>query len=260
MIGLATAITKRYEHIAIPNFQRLVGEFGWEHPIEIWEAGEEISAEGRAALEAIPGVKFRNTLELDDRVGFWRGFQIKAPAVLHSEATHLLWCDADVRLYKSPAHLLETDGYKTTGSYIFHDFPDWKFSSLVEEATDKFHSIPYFLQRKRFLRALLPVKSVDFPAVWDYIYADDIPTRPVQEAFAETAVFALDREANRDVAQTFYNLNYHHNYTYRRFHGDKELLWISFLVHGKPFTMNPAMPVWEGWKPLQTFCGERFYV
>lgn len=260
MIGLATAITKRYEHIAIPNFQRLYSEFGWEYPIEIWEAGEEISAEGRAALEAIPGAKFRNTLEFDDRVGFWRGFQIKAPAVLYSKADHFLWCDADVRLYQSPGTLLETDGYKETGSYIFHDFPDWKFSNLSNSSQHGFHSLPHFQERKRFLRTLLPTKSANFPAVWDYIYADEVPTEPVQEAFAETAVFALNREANRDVTQTFYNLNYHHNYTYQRFHGDKELLWISFLVHGKPFTMNNAMPVWEGSKPLQTFHGERFYV
>lgn len=260
MIGLSTAITKRYELTVILNLKRLTGEFGWEHPIEIWEAGEEISPEGRIALEGLPAVKFRNTLEIDDRVEFWRGFQIKGPAIKYSKAAHFIWCDADVRLYESPAALLETDGYKETGSYIFRDFPDWKFSDLIEGTYDKFHSLPYFNQRKQFLRKLFPSKPTHFPEEWNYIFMDDLPVEPVEEAFAETAVFALDRERHTDVVQSFFNLNYHHNITYKHFHGDKELLWISFLLRGKPFTMNPVRPIWEGPKPLQMFDGRRFYI
>lgn len=260
MIGLTTSIPQRYEGRALVNLYQLRVKHGFAHPIEIWEAGEEISVEARSLLEKLSGVQFRNTLEFDDRIGEWRGFQIKGPAILHSKFEHCIWCDGDAELFQNPVKLLETEAYEQTGSYIFHDFAEWTFNSLQDIESPKFNSVGHFRARQEFLRDLFPKRPVAFPQEWSYIYEDVLPVEPVQEAFAETAVFAFDRGRHLDVAQTFYNMNYLHPYTYKRVHGDKELLWMSFLLHEKPFGIHPEYPTWNGGKPRQTLGGEPFYV
>lgn len=260
MIQLSTAIPEKYEKTAIFNLLNLRLHMGFEHPIEVWEAGEELSEEGRHILSNMSGVTLRNTTEFDDRAQFWRGFQIKAPAMLYSSADHFIWCDADAHLFQNPTKLLNTELYTTTGSYIFRDFPDWNYNSFVEDAQHHFNSIPRYLARRRFVRELFPVKPEHFPSEWDHLYIDTLPTEPAAEAHAETGVFAIDRTRHADVIRTFYNLNYHHEYSYKYVHGDKELLWMSFLLHKKPYGIHPDRPQWNGGKPLQGFEGAGFYV
>jgi hypothetical protein len=260
MIGLATSIPQKYESSAIYNILNLRVNLGWTHQIEVWEAGEEISEQGRDTLTNIPGVQLRNTLEYDDRVSMWRGYQIKAPALLYSAARHCVWCDGDSRLYQNPTALLESEEYEKTGSYMFRDFDIWKFKDFQENAFHKFNNIEHYFKRQQFIRQLFPSKPVHFPPEWDHLYTNGLPEEPVAEAHAETAVFAIDRERNADVVRSFYNLNYHHSWTYSVVHGDKELLWMAFLLHGKPYSIHPTYPEWRGHKPLQSFGGKEFYM
>ncbi len=260
MIGLSTAIPQKYEQTAIFNLLHMRLHMGFQLPIEVWEAGEELSEEGRHVLSNVPELTLRNTTDYDDRIDFWRGFQIKAPALLYSTAEHFIWCDADAHLFQNPTVLLDTDMYRNTGSYIFRDFSEWAYSSLVEDAPQHFNSIPRYLGRRRFVRELFPTKPAHFPSEWDHLYEDSLPVEPAAEAHAETAVFAIDRSQHADVVRSFYNLNYHHSYTYRQVHGDKELLWMSFLLHKKPYGIHPDRPQWNDGKPLQSFDGKPFYV
>ena len=143
---------------------------------------------------------------------------------------------------------------------MFRDFDTWKYQDFQENAFHHFNDVGRYVQRQQFIRQLFPKKPEGFPPEWDHMFVNGLPTEPAAEAHAETAVFAVDRERNEDVVRTFYNLNYHHPWTYRYVHGDKELLWMSFLLHKKPYSIHPVGPQWNGAKPLQEFGGREFYV
>ena len=106
--------------------------------------------------------------------------------------------------------------------------------------------------------SLVPNKLDFFPKEWSYLYYDGYAGYPVAEALVESGVFFVNREKNNDVINTFYELNDNWKENYKYVHGDKDLVWLSFLKNNKPFSLNPEYPQHNG-SLIQTYKNKPFY-
>ena len=267
LTGIAIPSPEKYKEYIVQNIFNLTINLDYKDPIEIWEVGEELSSESRSILSVFSNVVFKNTTDFDDRIEHWRGFQAKAPVLKYSKLNHIIICDADVTILKNPSIIQASEEYAKTGSYMFRDLELWKFNlSLTnfninnqnENYTDKFTSFYYYDIRKKFVMSLVPNKLDFFPKEWSYLYYDGYAGYPVAEALVESGVFFVNREKNNDVINTFYELNDNWKENYKYVHGDKELVWLSFLKNNKPFSLNPEYPQHNG-SLIQTYKNKPFY-
>jgi hypothetical protein len=258
--GVAIPVPQRYEKMTLTNIFNLRNTFHFQDPIEIWEVGEEISPEARQLFSTFPNVEFKNTLSYDDRIDYWRGYQVKGLVTKYSSFDDYIFCDADVVFLQNPSVIQRSTEYLITGSYMFRDFPFWQFKHLQEKGADKWSDLGYFRGRQNFIKKLLPERSPYFFPEWNYLYDIEIPTEPVQESSAETGVVYINKRDHTDVVQTFYELNENWKETYQYTHGDTAAFWLSFVMNKKPFSLNPEPPMWANGSPLQPYKNVPFYV
>ena len=258
--GIAIPVPQKYEKDALRNVYILRTQHNYQEPIEIWEVGDELSAEARDAFSSIPNVTLKNTLTYDDRISHWRGYQVKGLVTKESSFDDYIFCDADVTLLQNPSIIQQSYEYKITGSFLFRDFPFWQFNKLQETADNKWEDLRYYRGRQAFIKKLLPQKSPFFFKEWEYLYEDDYPRVPVQESSAETGVVYINIKQHKDVVQTFYELNDKYIETYQYTHGDTAAFWLAFVMNNKPFAINNEHPVFYNGSPLQPYQGKHFYV
>jgi len=242
MRGLAIGLPAKYENVTLENLARLSTRFGFREPVEIWEAGNEVSPDARHRLEGLGNVTIRNVAEISADVEDWKGFQIKGFICRHSKFDELILADADVIFFQSPETIWKDRGYRATGTYFFRDRAQWKFHDLRSSDDDKFQSEEFFEARRKWILDLMPEKSRFFPPEWDYIYGKGLPRRPVAEAYMEAGVVYLDRARCGAAIDNIFQLNRDHEVTYRHVWGDKETYWIACCKAGLPFTMNRRYP------------------
>jgi alpha 1,3-mannosyltransferase len=247
MRGIVIAVPQKYESICLINIQRL-RQLHCSLPIEMWEIGQEISEDVRIEFSKIEGISFKNVTDYSDESKHWKGFQVKAFILKHTKFTEVLLCDADIIFYQNPEVLFNDEHYLDTGAYFFKDLDIWVFKQLgiiyqllqiIKK--NKFRSRSHFLARKRWLQSILPIKSALFPVEWDYIYNDDIPTRPVKEALQEAGVVLMDKQKHAESIHHIYRLNDAHEHTYKFIHGDKETYWMGCIMANKPFYFNESV-------------------
>jgi len=260
MRGIVIPIFDKYESIALANLQRIRTDFRVDLPLEVWEAGREISDGCRADLGRLGNITFRNVA---DHVGGWqdwRGYHIKAFAAKFTQFDEFLLCDADLTFVRDPTIIFSNLRYRRTGTFFFRDFHYWKFEKLSADSTDKLTSLTFFLGRREWLRKILPDRPRMFPFSWRYIYSDRVPRRPVAEAYMESGAVYLDRSRHADTIDTVFRLNNEgREETHRYTLGEKESWWIACCMCKKDFAMNVRYPAA---KPrLTQFYGLReFYI
>ncbi len=245
MKGLIFAVPRKYESTCLINIKKL-REQGCDLPIEIWEIGEEISSSQRALFEKVENVVFKNVENYIDNPNHWKGFQVKAFILKHTDFEEVMLCDADVIIYQNPNLLFENEHYLNTGTCFFKDLDKWKFSKLHNPIIqfknrffyNKFTSASFFRKRKKWLLKLLPEKSAFFPKEWDYIYNDDLPKEPVKEALQESGIVLMNKTKHRVTIEHIYSLNNNYKETYEFVWGDKETFWIGCLMANNPFYFN----------------------
>jgi hypothetical protein len=265
MAGIAIPAPAKYIDQILKNIYNLRINIRYTDPIEIWEVGEELTSEMRMVLSLFPNVTFKNTTDFDDRIEHWRGFQAKAPVIKYSKLNDIIMCDADVVLFQDPSIIQKSSGYNETGSFLFLDFPYFYYnlpSKRVKDQTsiEKFNSHDYYDKRKSFVRSIIPKPPSFFPSEWKHLYEDSYPTSPAPEGLVESGVFYINREKHSDVIDTFYNLNFNWKETYEYTHGDKELTWLSFMVHNKNITINTSYPYPYKGKICQVYNNSPFYI
>ena len=259
MTGLVMAVPRKYETYALENIQKLIADYNWDLPIEIWEVGSEISEEIREALSEIPLVQFRNVQELTDTPNHWRGFQVKAFAAYHTHFDQFILTDADITFFQDPRVIFDDPGYQSTGTYFFRDLTRWKFYRMQPDHQEKFHSLRYFNNRKHWIRQIMPKKSPYFPKEWAFIYSPFRPIRGVLESYMEAGVMYFHGQKVCLPLQTAFELNNDHQTIYQYVHGDKETWWLACCIHNQPFTMNPQVPEMVGEQLTHTYQGRKFF-
>jgi len=245
--GIVIAVPQKYERLCLSNILS-IRKFNCTLPVEIWEVGEEISPKTRTEFAKIENLTFKNVSDYCDNSSHWKGFQIKAFILYHTSFGEILLCDSDILFHQNPNLLFEDKNYIESGTYFFKDLEQWQFSRLNNTWEQfrqkifykKFSNASFFLKRKKWLTSLLPVKSRFFPAEWDYIYSDKIPSNPVKEALQESGVVLINRKMHRDCIQNIFDLNNNHKETYKYIWGDKETFWIGCVMADKAFYFNPT--------------------
>jgi len=245
--GIAIAVPRKYERICLSNVQNL-RQLKCMLPIEIWEAGEEISPAARSEFAKIENLTFNNVNDYCDNGEHWKGFQIKAFILYHTSFEELILCDSDIIIHQNPGLIFQDKNYINTGTYFFKDLEKWQFSKLNNKwvqflqkiSYNKFTNASFFIKRKKWLTALLPEKSPLFPVEWDYLYLNYIPDAPVKEALQESGIVLMNRKMHRESVQNIYDLNNNHKETYQYIWGDKETFWIGCVMANKPFYFNPT--------------------
>jgi hypothetical protein len=235
--GIIIAVPQKYEEICYKNILQLRFTFNIDAPIEIWQIGQEISDEYKDLFTRINNLIFKNIFDYTDNAMFWKGFQIKAFILKHTEIKQPILCDADIVFHANPLDIYDNQNYLDTGTYFFRDLDTWKFHTL-QECTDKFQSIDFYNMRKQFILSLLPNKTDLFPKEWDYLYDESYPSTPVNEAYQESGVVYINKNIHEDVVDIIYNLNYNHQYVYQFIWGDKETFWLACLIANKKYYMN----------------------
>ena len=67
MQGFVIPVPQKYEQIAIANIKSIRNKFKIDTPVEIWEAGSEISDAAREEFKKMENIIFRNVSEYTDR-------------------------------------------------------------------------------------------------------------------------------------------------------------------------------------------------
>jgi len=253
--GIIVACPQKYEKILLNNIKFLRNN-GCNLPIEIWEIGNEISTNIRNKIKIFSNIYFRNVKTYTKNYNHWKGFQIKAFMLYHNRFQHILLMDADVIFYKNPEFIFNNANYIRTGTYFFHDLIyTWRFElrkdhilgripiiNKIYNPQDKFHSIKFFNQRKKFIKSLLPNKPKNFPKLWNYIYDQEYPKHSVTETLQESGVVFMNRKKHEKSIEYIYNLNKDHNNTYKYVWGDKETFWLGVLLANNDYYFHKEIP------------------
>jgi len=247
--GIIVACPRKYEHYLLKNITFLRTN-NCNLPIEIWEIDKEISDCIRVQLETFLDISFKNVNTYTTNANHWKGFQIKAFILKHTQFDNVILMDADVLFFKNPEIIFKDKHYIETGTYFFKDLDSWTFNldkntpnSTNKWYSDKFSSIYFFNKRKQFIQSLLPNKPTNFPIEWDYIYDKHIPDKQVKEALQESGVVYMNRKLHKKPIEMIYQLNDNHKETYQYIWGDKETFWLGVLMAGNKFYFNETSGV-----------------
>lgn len=228
--GIIIAIMERYENLLIESIQQLT-RLGCTLPFELWQIGKEITDEARARLDELVSagvrISFKNVTDYTEDSEHWKGYQIKAFILKHTDYDEVVLCDCDVLFSMDPTMLFEDPGYIGTGTYFFRDYEHHQPRG-IEELRD----------RVQFIRSLLPTPPVGFPVEWAFIYGNSYDGRTHRWYYQESGVVLMDRRRHRDTVEAIYKLNDDHKNTYKYVLGDKETFWLACLMAGKKFCMN----------------------
>jgi hypothetical protein len=289
MKGMIIAVPPQFEKAALKNVTNLRENLGFSYPIEIWEAGEEMTPEGRENLAAVPDVVLRNVSEFDRHIKFWRGYQIKGFICKYTAFDDFILCDADVKIQMNPEIIWNSPEYQVFGNYFFRDCEQWKFSDLRNEAlqipisklldmahkvheprqflseflayiNNRYRRVKYYKNRRKWVHKLLPVKSQYFPIEWDHIYEKEIPAEPVAGAHMESGVVYIDKKRHPKQIDIIFELNKNYRETFNVIWGDTDTYWMAFCMTDEPFYMNDTYPEIIEHRLHQYYKNEVFYI
>ena len=228
--GIIIPILEKYEELLMCNLYILRNELKCKLPIELWQIGKEISdtmQEKLCALEDSFQLSFKNVCDYTDNPEHWKGWQIKAFIVKHTEIDEPILCDCDSVFLVNPEIIYNDSNYIQTGTFFFKDW-------IKHEPNNYDIEIP---ARREFIKKLLPEKTKYFPEEWNYIYG--LPdTVQAMWYYQESGVVYLNKNMHPEVIEKIYELNYNHQETYKYIFGDKETFWLAFVINNKPFYMN----------------------
>ena len=150
------------------------------------------------------------------------GWSVKPFAALASKFQHVLLLDADAVFIQPPETILESRGYRQTGTYLFHDRLLWKGA---------------FQERHQWWREQMkhrsPSETLLKSLVWteDYAEEEDSGVVAIDKGRIPVLVGLLhicwqNTETVRD------------RWTYRLTFGDKESWWFGFELTGVPNTFE----------------------
>ena len=229
--GIVIPILARYENILVHNLHNLFDRLDCKLPIELWQIGHEISIKASKVIIGFRekhDIRFKNARYLTDNFEHWRGWQIKAFALKHSEFDEVIICDCDILFGINPEVIFRDPEYLRTGTYFFRDY-EYNFP-ISNQA---------FEDRSQFIRKLIPEKREHFPREWDYIYDGYYEHVRHKWDYMEAGVLYINKSRHQKVVDTIFKLNENWSETYKYIYGDKETFWLAFMMHDLPFTMNP---------------------
>ena len=235
--GFIIAVPQKYEQLCYKNVLQLRFKFNIDLPIEIWQIGQEISEKYMGLFSRVNNLLFKNVCQYTENPYNWKGFQIKAFILKHTEIEEPILCDADIVFYSNPLEIYSDPNYIETGTYFFRDLDRWKFHNL-RKCADKFQSIDFYNSRKQFILSILPKKTELFPKEWAYLYEESHPLNPVNEAYQESGVVYMNKKLHPDVVEIIYKLNEAHQHVYQFVWGDKETFWLGCLMANKKYYIN----------------------
>jgi hypothetical protein len=190
--------------------------------------GEFIMAISREEQLRILGLMKDSEIDYTDDPAHWKGWQIKAFILKHTEFSDVILSDCDSVFLQNPETVFNDPHYISTGSYFFKDW-------LTHNPVNREIEIP---ARKAFIRSLMPIRNQYFPQEWNYVYG--LPeTIQSMWYYQEAGVVYLNKVMHPDIVETIYELNENHAETYKYVYGDKETFWLAFCMNNKPFYMNP---------------------
>ena len=227
--GIVIPAMERYESLLIYNIDVLRKGLLCNLPIEIWQIGQEISDGALAVLTERQeewNLAFKDVRDYTDDPEHWRGYQIKAFVMKHTEFDEVVLCDCDSFFLQDPAMLFNDPNYIRTGTFFFKDYLRHTPKSREHER-----------DRIKWFRSLMPTPSPHLPVECYYLY--DLPVTVQQYWFyQESGMVYLNKKQHPEVVNTIYRLNDDHKTTYQYVHGDKETFWIACLLCNTPFHMN----------------------
>ena len=123
--GIVIPILARYENILVHNIDNMFNRLGCKLPIELWQIGHEISIKASKTIIKLRDkydIRFKNVRYLTHDFEHWRGWQIKAFALRHSDFDEVIICDCDILFGINPEIIFKDENYIKTGTYFFRDY------------------------------------------------------------------------------------------------------------------------------------------
>jgi hypothetical protein len=193
---------------------RVLRHVGCELPIQLWHLAGEIDAPMRRLLRPL-GVRCVDADAVARRHPFrfldghwWKGWQLKPYAVVHSSFREVLFLDADCYPVRDPGFLFDWPGYRERGSIFWPDPPA--------------------------CRGLLTA------AVWD---AFGIP--PADCAPFESGQFVVNKARCWRELSLALHYNAQADYTYRLLWGDKDTFLMAWRRLGCYYGMPGPDSAWD---------------
>ena len=229
--GIVIPILARYENILVHNLHNLFNRLGCSLPIELWQIGHEISIKASKAIMKFRekhDIRFKNVKYIADNPDHWKGWQIKAFALKHSDFDEVIVCDCDILFGINPEVIFRDENYIKTGTFFFRDY-EYNSPGSVKDIAN----------RSQFIQKLMPQKSQHFPKEWDFIYDGYYQHFRHKWDYMEAGVLYINKAKHGKVVDTIFELNSKWPETYKYIYGDKETFWLAFVMHNLPFYMNP---------------------
>jgi len=230
--GMVIPVIEKYEGILIQNLKNMLTELNFKLPIELWQVGSEISEDATRKIQEMQlkyDIRFKNVEDYTNNPLHWKGYQIKAFIIKHTEFDEVILCDCDTMFVINPEIIFDDTMYISTGNFLFKDYL-YHYPNSYTEIED----------RIKFIRKLLPVPNAYFPIEWAYIYSGPYDHTKHSWYYQESSVLYINKGLHSDVVDTIYKLNDDWKETYKYILGDKETFWLAFVMHKKPFYMNPS--------------------
>ena len=227
--GIIIAAIEHYEHLLIYNIHKLRTKIKCNLPIELWQIDQEISDNARLCLESKQdewNLSFKNVNDYTKKSEHWRGYQIKAFILKHTQFDEVIICDCDSVFLENPEIIFDDQGYVSTGTFFFKDYLKHKPKSDEEEDA-----------RIQWFQRMMPYPSPYLPQECYYLYG---MVSNVQQYwfYQESGMVYINKKMHPKVIDTIFDLNNNHKETYKYVHGDKETFWIACLLNNVPFHMN----------------------
>lgn len=230
-------------------------------PIEIWHSGDELSEKMIRELKKFSGVSFHDIAKakgVDPRV--YRGWHMKPLIVALSRFDEVILMDADVFFFEDPAILFDEPGYLKTGAFFFLDL-----SHRFPLANSPVYTQENYLDRRKFIAALVPSPSACVPQDVKEFWSDAVPTlqKPFVGDLQESGCVAINKKLHRKSLEQIIALNENRAETYQHVHGDKETYWLGCELAKARYHMNEqrAFSLQSGSKRIDIvqFLGDRLF-
>lgn len=186
---------------------RVIRHIGCTLPIELWHLDDEMDDE-MISMVAEYGVTCHNAHDLARGTKYflsnwWKGWQLKAFALLHSSFREVLMLDADSYPVKDPSFVFEWQPYKDTGAIIWPDVGS--SARLFPRLAAKVLGVPQFT-----------------------------------EGAAESGQIVFNKEQTWQAVNLAKHFNADADYTYHIVYGDKDTFPAAMHRVGSPYSrMNP---------------------
>tara|TARA_B100001287_G_C22669890_1_gene524751 strand:+ start:1073 stop:1906 length:834 start_codon:yes stop_codon:yes gene_type:complete len=229
--AIIIAVLERYSQLLLDNINNLYNNLGFTLPMELWQIGNEISETTKEKIlklnKTLNKITFKNVEDYSERPDHYKGWQIKAFMLMHTDYNEVIICDCDVVFGVNPEIIFDDDNYKKTGTFFFRDFENHRPNNLNE-----------IIERSMFVKKYIPVKTKLFPLEWDFVYSNTYNPKHNRWFYQESGCVFINKTNNLETVKTIYNLNNNWKETYKYIYGDKETFWLSFVINDKEYYIN----------------------